>query len=477
MDLKVLNLAGWFFSVCLFFSCSSSSQKGEFLSVHPDNPHYFMFRGKPVILTGSTEHYGAVLNLDFDYVKYFDELAARGLNVTRTFSGIYVEPKGAFGIRGNTLAPDSGRFICPWARSNEPGYAAGGNKFDLDSWDPEYFNRLKDFVAEAAKRDIVVELDLFSNFYDTLQWKLSPLHYSNNVNGTPKVTDHREVLSLKHPELLEIQEMMVRKIVEELRDFGNLYYEICNEPYFGDTLALRQWEDHMTRIVVDAEKDMEPRHLISHNVANLKKKVSQPREGVSVYNFHYAAPPVAVGMNYHLDFPIGDNETGFNGTDDETYRKEAWNFILAGGALFNHLDYSFTVGAEDGTFAVQKDQPGGGGRALRDQLGILAGFMKQLDFIDMKPVPDGVARIIGQEKVSVRGLSDDRRTMVFYLDGNETPGTSVLMEINLPAGSHRFTWVNTISGGQTVNEISGHRGGWLMLNSPLYMTDIALKVN
>lgn len=103
--------------------------------------------------------------------------------------------------------------------------------------------------------------------------------------------------------------------------------------------------------------------------------------------------------------------------------------------------------------------------------------MKQLDFIDMKPVPDGVARIIGQEKVSVRGLLDDRRTMVFYLDGNETPGTSALLEINLPAGSHRFTWVNTTTGGQTVNEIRGHKGGWLMLNSPLYMTDIALRIN
>ena len=54
---------------------------------------------------------GAVLNLDFDYVKYLDTLAADGLNLTRTFSGAYVELRDTFGIAGNTLAPEAGRFI------------------------------------------------------------------------------------------------------------------------------------------------------------------------------------------------------------------------------------------------------------------------------------------------------------------------------------------------------------------------------
>ncbi len=75
------------------------------LSLHPENPHYFLFRDKPAVLITSAEHYGAVLNLDFDYVKYLDTLAADGLNLTRIFSGAYVEPQGAFNIEKNTLAP------------------------------------------------------------------------------------------------------------------------------------------------------------------------------------------------------------------------------------------------------------------------------------------------------------------------------------------------------------------------------------
>src|SRR5438034_11217310 len=98
----------------------AAAENNKCLQLHPRNPHYFLFRGQPTVLITSGEHYGAVLNLDFDYVKYLDTLARDGLNLTRTFSGAYVEPLGAFNIASNTLAPAAGRFICPWARSETP---------------------------------------------------------------------------------------------------------------------------------------------------------------------------------------------------------------------------------------------------------------------------------------------------------------------------------------------------------------------
>jgi hypothetical protein len=95
------------------------------IELHPENPHYFLWRGKPTILITSGEHYGAVLNRDFDYKKYFKTLESLGFNLTRTFSGAYCEPVGAFKIQNNTLAPAKNRLICPWARSEKPGYANG----------------------------------------------------------------------------------------------------------------------------------------------------------------------------------------------------------------------------------------------------------------------------------------------------------------------------------------------------------------
>src|SRR3954466_8071077 len=97
----------------------ASSLAGPPLQLHPENPHYFLWRGKPTVLITSGEHYGALLNLDFDYRKYLDTLAADGMMLTRVFSGAYVEPEGAFNIARNTLAPLPGRFISPWARSSQ----------------------------------------------------------------------------------------------------------------------------------------------------------------------------------------------------------------------------------------------------------------------------------------------------------------------------------------------------------------------
>lgn len=460
----------------LLMSCGRTSRQTSPLSLNPENPHYFMFRGKPAILIGSTEHYGAVMNLDFDYVTYLNEIAASGLNVTRTFSGIYVEPAEAFGIKKNTMAPAPEKYICPWSRSSEPGYANGGNKFDLSKWDDAYFSRLKDFVSEAGKRNIVVELDLFSNFYDTIQWKLSPLYFKNNINSIGNIRDQKEILALKHPEIIDIQEKMVRKIISELKLFDNLYYEVCNEPYFGDTLALREWENHLTGVVVDAERNFSYKHLISNNIANYYHPVPDLRDGVSIYNFHYARPPVTVTKNYHLNKVIGDNETGFVGIEDAVYRTEAWDFILAGGGLFNHLDYSFTPDNEDGSYKIEPGQPGGGGKTLRTQFKILAEFINGFDYINMVPVNNDKMRLPEDEKLTIQALAKGEEEFAIYLHKSDSTTTASVIEYDLPSGSYILTWLDTKTAAEKVENVKNHPGGWAKITSPDYSVDIALKV-
>lgn len=454
--------------------------------VHPDNPHYFLFRGKPTVLIGSTEHYGAVLNLDFDYNVYFEELAEKGLNVTRTFSGIYMEPQGAFGIAKNTLAPGLNKLICPWARSTEPGYPGGGNKFDLSKWDDAYIVRLKDFIIEAGKHNIIVELDLFSNFYDTLKWKLSPLYYSNNINTFKPVNNEKEVLSLRHPELLKIQEEMAVKLVTELNSFDNVYYEVCNEPYFGDLQALDAWEKHMTGVIAGAEKELPRKHLISQNIQNGSLKVDDPHPAVSIFNFHYAAPPVTVEMNYGLNKPIGDNETGFRGIKDVRYRTEAWDFLTAGGALYNNLDYSFTTDNEDGSFTVAAGQPGGGGETLREQLGILKRVFAEFDFIHMKP-SDFLVGTLPESKPTVRVLAEEGKQYLVYINNSvyggdnhsepiEIKSVASSVSLELRAGDYSGTWIDPVTGIRNNFSIARHPGGIYNLTTPPFTEDLALKI-
>ena len=157
------------------------------------------------MLISSTEHYGAVLNLDFDFRTYLDTLKADGLNLTRTFSGVYCEDPKSFNIRDNTLAPAAGRYIAPWARSESPGYSNGGNKFDLTKWDAAYFRRLKEFLRQADRRGIVVEFVLFCPFYEETMWHLSPMYAANNVNGIGDFSA-RGGIHAKHADLQRVQD-------------------------------------------------------------------------------------------------------------------------------------------------------------------------------------------------------------------------------------------------------------------------------
>ncbi len=260
------------------------------IRLHPDNPHYLQYGGRPTVLITSGEHYGAVLNADFDFGPYLDALRADGLNLTRTFSGTYREVPGSFRIQHNTLAPQPGRYVSPWAQE--------GEKYNLDRPNDAYYKRLKSFLGEAARRGIVVEFVLFCPFYDQSLWDVNPMNARNNVNGVGNVP-REEVYTLKHPELLKRQLAFVAKVVGELNEFDNVYFEICNEPYFGG--VTREWQDRIAAAIVDAEKDRPKKHLIAQNIANGKAKIDNPNPAVSIFNFHYAHPPETVALNYDLN--------------------------------------------------------------------------------------------------------------------------------------------------------------------------------
>jgi hypothetical protein len=435
------------------------------LGLHPENPHYFLFRGKPAVLITSGEHYGAVLNLDFDFIAYLDELAKRRFNHTRLFSGTYREVPGSFNIEGNTLAPAPGRYVCPWARSEEPGYVDGGKKFDLTKWDPNYFARLKDFIREAGKRGIVVEMNLFCTMYGDELWKASPMHAANNINGIGKVA-RNEVYGLKEDRLTEAQLAVTRQIVRELNNFDNVYYEICNEPYERGGMH-PDWQNRIVAAIVEAESGLPNKHLISINHPH--GRVQKPNPAVSIYNFH-AAKPEFVTTNYHLNKVIGDNETGGSARDDATYRKEGWQFMLAGGALFSHLDFSFATTHPRGTFIDHK-APGGGSPELRKQLGILKRFIEGFDFVEMRPDATVIKAGV-PDKGRAFALVQPGVAYAIYVTGR---GSSEL-GIELPKGKYQAEWLRPNDGTAGNAESFGHDGGVKKLRSPEFSEDIALSI-
>jgi collagenase-like protein with putative collagen-binding domain len=436
------------------------------IALHPDNPHYFLFRGKPTILITSAEHYGAVLNGDFNYIPYLDELHGRGFNLTRVFTGAYCEDPASFGIENNTLAPAPGRLICPWKRSAAGGYPGGGAKFDLHAWDEAYFRRLRDLCQQASERGIVVEVVMFCPYYKDEMWELSPLKASNNINGDGDVP-REEVLTLSHPGLVAVQEAMVRKIVSELKGYDNLYYEVCNEPYFGGVNI--EWQNRIIATIAGAEAALPTRHLIAQNISNGSCKIPDPNPAVSIFNFHYSNPPDSVALNADLHRVIAFDESGFRGTADLPYRTEAWEFILAGGAVYDHLDYSFTTAHPEGTFHFTTS-PGGGGPTLRRQLQILKQFIESFDFIPM--APDNSVIKGSPPGATARALAETGKAYAVYLK----EGSQGDLTLEIPPGRYRAEWLNPRTGEIDRREDVVHEGHSLTLASPDYSEDTALRL-
>jgi hypothetical protein len=440
--------------------------------------HYLLYQGLPIVLISSGEHYGAVINRDFNYKKYLQTLAKDGLNLTRTFIGTYVEPTGAFNIESNTLAPAPGRFLAPWRRSSTPGYAGGGNKFDLGRWDDAYFARLNDFLREASKRDIIVELNLFCPFYDESEWALSPMNAANNVNRIGDVARTNVYTLGRNGALLDVQERLVNKVMEETGRFKNVYYEICNEPYFGGVSL--EWQRRIARKIGDAARRLGPTpRVISQNIANETATVENPIPEVSVFNFHYAFPPDAVAQNSSAGRVIGENETGFHGTNDDYYRREAWEFILAGGGLYNNLDYSFTVGREDGTFQYSNKTPGGGNAEFRRQLSYLARFIRKCPVGQLHPeklFADGSL----PANATYRALAAPGHCYLAYFHGKgplmlrmATPPTEPGRTRNVPWG---VEWLDPATGRIVKSErltVSSNDLNWV---SPPFDSEIAMRL-
>lgn len=452
-----------------------AAETGPPISLHPDNGHYFLFRDKPTVLITSTEHYGAVLNADFDYERYLDTLKRDGLNLTRTFSGVYREVPGSFNIKGNTLAPRDDQYVSPWA--------GVGDKYDLTKWNDAYWKRLKSFVAAAGERGVVVELVLFCTFYEDKLWDICPLNIKNNVNRVGNVK-REEAHTLLEEELNDAQLDFVRKVVAELKDFDNLYYEVCNEPYFAGVADA--WQRLVAQAVADAERDFPHKHLIARNIANGSTKIDKPDPNVSIFNFHYCNPPDAVGQNDDLNKVISYDETGFRGSGDTVYRVHAWEFVMAGGAVYDNLDYSFTAETEDGSAKVTPPTPGGGGPAMRGQLRVLADFVRGLDLVRTKP--DRSVLQSKRQGLNAYALTGPNHQYAIYLsrvieekgpDGKGTgnfsdpqPDRATSIPLNVPLGTYSAEWLDPKTGKRVTQRV--RLSGDVPLSTPPFTEDVAL---
>jgi hypothetical protein len=201
--------------------------------------------------------------------------------------------------------------------------------------------------------------------------------------------------------------------------------------------AAMAWQGRVEEWISSEEAAQAKKHLIAQDCCNFVYPVKAILPGVSVVNFHYAYAEAAV-LNYGLGVALSYDETGFLGREDEKYARQAWNFMLSGGGVFDSLDYSFSVGHEDGK-DMEANGPGGGSPELRRRLRILSEFVNGLPLVEMRPDFDAVKHAGG---VVSHVLSSASGEYAVYLDGK---GPSEI-SFALPAGEYSISWVDVVTG-------------------------------
>jgi len=128
----------------------------------PRNPYYWQYKGRPVLLLGGSveDNLFQIPNL----AEHLDTLAACG--------GNYVRCTMSWRDEGNAA---------PFARE--------GEKYDLERPNPEFWRRFATFLAETARRDILVQVEVWATFdYYRDNWDRNPFNPKNNVTYTAEAS-------------------------------------------------------------------------------------------------------------------------------------------------------------------------------------------------------------------------------------------------------------------------------------------------
>ncbi len=386
------------------------------IRIHPENTKLFEFRGKPLVLLTATEHYGAVMNRAFHFERYLADAAEKGLTLTRLFM-LFRELQSAVNPY-STCKPESPDYVAPFVRTG-PGRALDSElKYNLDHFNPEFFDRLERFVSLASQYGIIVEIVLLSHTYNDAVWALNPLNPNNNVNGLADFP-WPDYLTLRHSPVVERQKAVIHRIVEALNPFDNVIYEICNEPgrrrkQDDDPTVdeINDWLTALIRHVRETEAGLPNQHLIAGQEAWTFDPWVQPSDlsfstlDYDVVNMHPLPNTVYAGRGYELgtfmskqlrlrelrDYglatyaehkPLNQDEDNiasqYKDVDGWTiHRKRAWVTLLSGGH-YDYIDFSIWPHLETGTPESQ--------RHIRSWIGYLARFIHSIDLVRARPWP------------------------------------------------------------------------------------------
>lgn len=191
------------------------------IKISSGNPYYWEYNGKQsVLLGGSVE----------DNLFQIDGLAEH-LDLLASVGGNYV--------RNTMSSSDSGNV---WAfKQLENG------KYDLREWNDVYWRRFEDFLNETAKRNIIVQIEVWETFdFYRQNWEVNPFNPKNNINYDSRKSKLAETVDthptytennffrsvptqMALPNVLDFQQRFVDKMLSYSLPHSHILYCMDNE--------------------------------------------------------------------------------------------------------------------------------------------------------------------------------------------------------------------------------------------------------
>jgi hypothetical protein len=269
------------------------------LRVHPKNPRYFADgNGRAILLTGS-HMWNNLVDMGrsdppaaLDFAAYLDFLNRYGHNFIRlwTWDSVTWDTRANRGLGKDfvhRVAP------LPWARVGADKALDGQPRFDLNQFDPLYFERLHARVSEAGRREIYVSVMLFEGWGlmhgnrgraapAGWAWRGHPFHPDNNVNGINAGVkgdpNSGRPHSLGNRDANAIQAAYIRKVVDTVNDLDNVLYEVINE---GGEQKWDWWVVETLREYERGKPKQHPIGITGHGAEDVKSMLASPADWIS----------------------------------------------------------------------------------------------------------------------------------------------------------------------------------------------------
>jgi len=482
------------------------------IRIHPKNPRYFIYKGKPLVLITATEHYGSVLNKNFDYKRYLYEAHDKRQTLTRCFL-LFRELESTMNPY-SPCKPQPYEYLAPFPRTG-PGEALDGQpKFDLDNWDPVYFTRLHDFLSLASKYDVIVELTLFSNTYGDPVWNLNPFNAKNNINGIGNI-HWQEYNTMKDEALFNKQKEYVRKIVKEVNQYNNIYFEICNEPgisipEYATVEQIKAWHDAIRSLIRDEEAKLPKQHLIFQepifvyisdgpkeyavdevlqdkdiDAVNVHNTEEVSYKGVAYPNGRFMMKDVrlkAIRDLWNACYEVGkplifdEDNVASKHRDIEgwtIHRKRAWVTVMSGGH-YDYIDFSIQAnGLETGTPESR--------RMIRTWMKNLSTFIHTIDFINTRPVKDFLS-LVPPNTIAATHANKGKEYVIYLADSHEVEMPSYGwprsgdITFELPKGVYEARFYSPAEGEYLPEKFGLEGGKQIQLHVPTFVHDLVIHI-